>query len=131
MMAMPSMPVLRRPESPAMVAEEDSDSEEVSSRRKPKVEILSQTSENSEVDKDEYEPGLLEVQSPTSYRLSNLPEVPDDFMTDIFSSLDRQQSIIQEEIEPEIGDGDEETFFDLPPVPNMDEVMDLGSLPPP
>ena len=35
-----------------------------------------------------------------NYRLSNLPAIPDDFMTDIFSSLNQESTIIEEEVEP-------------------------------
>ena len=45
------------------------------------------------------EGALLNAPAPSNYRLSNLPAIPDDFMTDIFSSLNTQSSVIEEEID--------------------------------
>lgn len=69
-------------------------------KRKPKLEItLPDDSDDLTTPPTSSDSNIQNEKSKANYRLSNLPAIPDDFMTDIFSSLNQQSSIIEEEID--------------------------------
>lgn len=103
-------------------------------KRKPRVEIvLPDGSEDLPTPPTSAEESTA---AKMNYRLSNLPAIPDDFMTDIFSSLNKQASVIEEEIDelhsekvtPTLEDCGN-PFDDLPPPAEFD--FDISTLPPP
>merc|ERR1711892_227001 len=153
-----AMPVLSQPkvrgmkkEDPLPEGEEDEEknltveNSPTVVKRKPKLEITLPDGSNDLNTPPSSSDSMIRNEQPNvNYRLSNLPAIPDDFMTDIFSSLNQQSSIIEEEIDQlqsekgtptyddcvnPFDDGHVNPFDDLPSPTDFD--FDISTLPPP